>query len=147
CLLTNSSGGLNYTRPTALKVEQSGVFTLVGQPKLPGLTDGFGSFARFNSPMGVAVDAAGNCFVADWANHVIRKINPEGLVTTWAGLGGDAGNADGNGGNARFNFPTSLAVDAAGTVYVSDYGNSTIRKITSEGAVTTLSGLARTAAN
>ncbi|MBI2949737.1 MAG: hypothetical protein HYY23_19065 [Verrucomicrobia bacterium] len=110
----------------------------------PGDTDGIGSAARFALPTGVAVDSAGNVYVGDSENHAIRKITPGGVVSTLAGLAGFAGSADGTGANARFASPLGVAVDNAGNVYVADSGNSTIRKITPGGVVSTLAGLAGT---
>jgi len=105
-----------------------------------GSTDGTGSDARLNYPNGVAVDNAGNVYVADTFNSTIRKIASSGAVTTLAGLAGSVGTADGTGDTARFNNPTGVAVDGAGNIYVADMGNFTIRKITSGGEVTTLAG-------
>jgi sugar lactone lactonase YvrE len=107
-----------------------------------GSNDGTGSSVRFNSPGGVAVDSAGNIYVADTANHTIRKITSGGAVSTLAGLAGLSGSADGSGSSARFNQPLGIAVDINGTVYVADTGNHTIRKITSGGVVSTLAGSA-----
>jgi sugar lactone lactonase YvrE len=93
----------------------------------------------------VAVDSAGNVYVADTWNCTIRKVTPTGGVTTLAGLAGSPGNADGTGSAAQFNQPSGVAVDGAGNVYVADTGNSTIRKVTPDGLVTTLaSGLGST---
>ena len=116
--------------------------TLAGLAGSPGSIGGTGSAARFNFPYGVAVDSASNVYVADSYNHTIRKITTGGVVTTLAGLAGAAGSADGTGSAARFYTPVGVAVDNAGNVYVADYSNSTIRKITSSGVVTTLAGLA-----
>src|SRR6266550_4351193 len=71
-----------------------------------GSADGTGSGARFNFPKGVAVDTAGNVYVADSYNHTIRKVTTAGAVTTLAGLPGSAGSADGKGSDARFSHPT-----------------------------------------
>jgi sugar lactone lactonase YvrE len=93
-----------------------------------------------NGPSGVAVDAAGNLYLADTNNNEIRKISPAGVATTLAGNPGVAGSADGTGTAATFNSPSGIAVDSAGNAYVADAGNFTIRKITSAGVVTTLAG-------
>ncbi|HQR44670.1 MAG TPA: hypothetical protein PLB02_04455 [Thermoanaerobaculia bacterium] len=98
-----------------------------------------GPSVGLNLPMGVAVDTAGNTYVGDTMNHVIRKITSGGAVSILAGAVGSPGDTDGPPGDARFNFPWGLAVDAAGNVYVADSGNSRIRKITPTG-VTTLPG-------
>src|SRR6266496_587735 len=76
-----------------------------------------GNAAQFNLPTGVTVDGAGNVYVSDTFNHVIRKVAPTGEVTTLAGLAGSPGSANGTGGAARFNFPAGVAVDSAGNVY------------------------------
>ena len=126
-----------------LKFTPTGAGTiLAGSAGSAGSTDGPGSEARFNGPSSVAVDWADNIYVADYFNFTIRKVTPDGAVTTLAGLAGDSGSADGSGSEARFNFPWGVAVDGAGIVYVADTGNGTIRKITPDGAVTTLAGLA-----
>src|SRR5205823_5587804 len=101
-----------------------------------------GTAARFSVPAGVAVDRAGNVYVADTFNHAIRKVTQAGVVTTLAGLPGTFGSTDGTGGDARFYYPDKLALDNTGNLYVADSGNSTIRKVTGEGVVTTLAGLA-----
>src|SRR5438552_11144250 len=80
-------------------------------------------------------------YVADTGNHTIRKITPGGVVSTLAGLAGNFGTADGTGSAARFHGPCGIGVDASGNLYVGDYYNHTIRKITPGGVVTTLAGL------
>lgn len=116
--------------------------TIAGRPPLTGSVDGVGSEARFNGPFATAVDSAGNVYVPDVNAHIIRKITPAGVVTTLAGKAGERGSADGVGSAARFNTPQAVAVDEAGNVYVADYGNSVIRKISSTSAVTTFAGTA-----
>jgi sugar lactone lactonase YvrE len=118
------------------------VTTLAGSPGSAGSTDGTGAAARFVNPNGLAIDTAGNVYVADWGNATIRRITPAGVVTTLAGTPGSPGSADGTGAAARFSLPTGVAVDSAGNVYVADQGNNTIRRITPAGVVTTLAGSA-----
>jgi DNA-binding beta-propeller fold protein YncE len=114
------------------------VDTLAGDG-LEGFADGDGRTARFNLPWGVAVDASGNVYVADSGNHRIRKITPEGLVSTLAG-DGTKGHLDGEGPGAWFSYPRALAFDRAGSLYVVDNSNDRIRKISPQGLVTTHSG-------
>ena len=116
--------------------------TLAGLAETWGSTDGVGSAARFASPRGVAVDGAGNVYVADSFNHTIRRVTPSGAVSTLAGLAGSAGSRDGTGSGARFNLPFGVAVDGTGLVYVADTHSHTIRKVTPAGVVTTLAGVA-----
>ena len=128
---------------TIRKVTPGGVVTtLAGLAGSWGSADGTGSAARFDNPYGVAVDSAGNVYVADCYNCTIRKVTPGGVVTTLAGLAGSYGSADGTGSAARFYGPQGVAVDSAGNVYVADTWNHTIRKVTPGGVVTTLAGLA-----
>ena len=112
------------------------VSTLAGSTV--GFRDGDSRSAEFDKPTGVAVDAEGNVYVADQLNHRIRKITPEGLVSTLAGS--TEGFRDGSGASAQFNYPVDVAVDTEGNVYVADWQNHLIRKITAEGLVSTLAG-------
>jgi len=104
--------------------------------------DGLGSEAAFASPASVAVDRQGNVYVADYKNNRIRKINPDGLVSTLAGSG-DSAFADGVGTAASFARPCGVAVDTNGYVYVADFANHRIRKISPTGVVTTFAGSGR----
>jgi len=104
-----------------------------------GATDASGASASFSHPMGLAMDATGNIYVADRTNNKIRKISPSGNVITLAGSG-TAGFSDGYGTSAYFNSPNSVAVDAAGNIYVADEGNQRIRKIDASGNVSTYAG-------
>ena len=115
----------------------------------PRYLDASGTAARFNVPQAVAVDAAGNAYVADAGNHLVRKIDAAGNVTTLAGKVGVCGNADGTGTAATLCSPTSIAVDREGNVFVSEWAptlqdisltptGNPIRKITPAGVVTTV---------
>lgn len=121
---------------------EAGVVTTLGKEPIASevTLDGTGWEARFGRAHGVAVDASGQLFVADAHHSIIRKITPEGLVTTFAGQAGQTGNTDGTGSEARFASPTGVALDSVGNLYVADTDNHTIRKITPEGRVSTLAG-------
>lgn len=158
------------------KVTRSGLVSTVAGNGTPAFSDGVGSAARFNDPQGVAIDAAGNLYVADRGNYKIRKVTPAGVVSTFAeGIytfsialdahgnvyaadhytiykfdahgnrtvvagNGDSGWADGKGSSARFYYVTGIAVEADGTLYVTDYYNHRIRRISPDGTVVTLAG-------
>jgi sugar lactone lactonase YvrE len=126
---------------TIRKVTEDGtVSTLCGSPGENGSTDGKGSAARFNSPIGIAVSPNGALFVADYNNHTIRKITEDGTVSTLCGSPGEYGSTDGKGSAARFHHPIGIAVSPNGTIFVVDFSNQTIRKITVDGTVSTLCG-------
>ena len=115
---------------TIRKITTAGVVTtLAGAAGVLGSSAGSGTAATFGYPTGVAVDAAGNVYVADYYNYTIRKITAAGVVTTLAGKAGEGGSADGTGPKARFDAPSAITIDSAGNMYVADLGNHTIRKI------------------
>jgi sugar lactone lactonase YvrE len=143
--LAVDSAGILYVADTynhtIRKITPDGtVSTLAGTAGKMGSTDATGAAAGFNLPMSIAIDSTGNLYVADSSNNAIRKIAPGAVVTTLAGNAGQTGSIDGTGSAARFSTPNYLTLDSAGNVYVSDTGNSTIRKITSSGVVTTVIG-------
>ncbi|MGK6308827.1 hypothetical protein [Variovorax sp. DT-64] len=129
----------DYGNNLIRKISPNGdVSTLAGAgPTMPGSTDGSGINARFSGPWSVDVDASGNLYVIDGNNLLIRKVTPDGTVTTLAGSM-TSGWVDGQGTAASFIQPNGLRVDANGNIYVAD-GNM-IRKITPEGVVSTLAG-------
>lgn len=111
---------------------------LAGMGGGPGSSDGIGNKARFTRPMGMVVDSGGNLFIADMGNNVIRKIKPDGGVTTFAGSAGQYASVDGMGPDARLGRPIGIAIDASDNLYVADGGFNNVRKITPAGQVTTL---------
>lgn len=105
-----------------------------------GTVDGKSSVATFNRPSKISVDHFGNLYVADELNNKIRKITPDGIVTTLAGSGKAGSENSNTGSKASFNRPGGIGVDKLGNIYVADVFNHKIRKITASGAVTTLAG-------
>jgi len=118
------------------------VTTLAGSPETWGRDDGAGSSARFNGPVGLALDNQGNLFVSDSNNHTIRKIAPGGMVATWAGVPEVDGCVDGDRLTARFSKPAELAFDKQGDLFVADSFNHVIRRISSDGKVSSVTGVA-----
>ena len=128
---------------TIRKITPAGVVTtLAGKAGPAAYADGTGSSARFSAPWGVAVDSAGNVYVGDTNNQLIRMITPSGVVTTLAGTPGTVESADGSGPGSGFNFPAGVAVDSKGDVYVADQSNQAIRKVSPQGQISTLAGTA-----
>jgi hypothetical protein len=136
--------GDSATGPAFTYQYQYVVTTLAGNGA-QGATDGSGTAASFNYPIGIAVNASGNLYVGDQFNEKVRQITAAGAVTTLAG-NGSVGSADGAAASATFYYPTGVTVDASGNVFVTDLGGNTIREITPAGAVTTVAGTGGTGA-
>ena len=125
------------------KVATNGIITTVAGNGSAGYAGdgGQATEAQFNKPMGVAVDNNGNLYIADYGNNCIRKVATNGIIATVAG-NGSAGYA-GDGGQAteaQLNKPYGVAVDSNGNIYIADYGNNRIRKVTADGIITTVAG-------
>jgi sugar lactone lactonase YvrE len=121
------------------KITTTGLVSTLAGSGIRGFLDGPGNIAQFNPAMGIAVDAQGNIYVADRDNQRIRKVAPDGTVSTFAGSG-MSGYQDGVGANTKFWEPLGVAVNAQGFVYVADRSNYRVRKIAPDGTVSTLAG-------
>jgi sugar lactone lactonase YvrE len=121
------------------KISPEGKVTNIAGNNDRGSKDGRGSSASFYLPGGIAVDSAGTIYVADTYNNMIRKISPEGVVTTLAG-NGHPGSANGKGPAATFLHPSGITVDSEGSLFVADAGNNKIRRVGPDGMVTNLAG-------
>ncbi len=140
--VADSNGNLFVTDQSNHKIRKitpdGNVATFAGTGSI-GAVDAVGTDASFYYPAGMAVDASDNLYIADYGNNKIRKITPDAVVTTYAGTG-VAGSADGPALEAQFNGATGVAVDPDGNVFVADYYNHLIRKISFDGNVTTIAG-------
>lgn len=121
------------------KITVAGIVSTIAGTGVAGFADGNASVAKFSKPTGIALDANLNIYVGDRNNHRIRKITPQGIVSTVAGTG-VAGLMNGNGSVAKFNTPCGITVDAHNNIYVADQLNNCIRKINSTGVVSMFAG-------
>jgi streptogramin lyase len=117
-----------------------GVETIAGRAGEAGSQDGVGAAARFNSPRGLASGPDGSVYIADSGNHAIRRIAPDGTVTTIAGELGVPGSDDGVARRAHLNTPSGIDVNAKGEIFIADTGNHAIRLITTDGRLVTIAG-------
>jgi sugar lactone lactonase YvrE len=130
----------DYRNHRIRKVAADGTVSTLAGSGTAGYAEGQGAEAQFSSPRGLTIDADGNLYVVDTGNARIRRVTPDGTVTTFAG-NGTAGFFDGPAEEAQFNDPRGITVDPEGTVYVADTGNHRVRRITPEGTVTTFAEL------
>jgi gliding motility-associated-like protein len=140
-----SPGGVVYVADTKnnkiRKVMPDGTVSTVAGTGNYGTTNGAGAVSTFGNPTGIEIDANGNLYVADHLTHIIRKITPNGLVTTLAGFPYIPGDEDGTGADAQFWRPYGLTLDNQGNILVADEWNHKIRKVTPAGVVTTVAGI------
>jgi streptogramin lyase len=130
-----------YRSSIIRKVDSKGnVSILAGQPLKTGYADGKASESLIDRPHGIAVDKTGNVFFCDMKNHLIRKIDSQGVISTVAGEKGKSGIKDGLEKNAQFNQPEGIVIDSKGNLFIADTYNFTIRKIDKSGFVTTFAG-------
>jgi len=135
-----TSYGAVVTFTTAATLSSvSGTVTTFAGTGANGYADGAKESAEFSNPTGMVVDAQGNIYVSDSFNNRIRKIATDGTVSTLAG-NGIAGYVDSKDGEPEFYAPQGLAIDASGNIFVADFGNNVIRKITPSGTVSTYAG-------
>ncbi|HXC16281.1 MAG TPA: hypothetical protein VNV60_02455 [Holophagaceae bacterium] len=130
---------------TIRKITLGGIVsTVAGKAMAPGAVNGRGAEARFFMPYAITVDRHDNLYVVERGNNTLRKITPDGTVTTLAGQFNVAGHKDGPGSEATFSSPRGIAIDTSGNLYVADYDSCLIRRVSSDGFVTTLAGKADT---
>ncbi|KAA0932104.1 NHL domain-containing protein [Streptomyces apricus] len=145
-VVVDSSGTLylsDHTNNRIRKVTTDGTITTIAGTGATGFKgdDGPAVQAQLNRPYAVAVDSAGTLYITDGNNHRVRKITTDGTITTVAGTGvAGFGGDDGPATAARLNLPLGVAIDSTGTLYVSEYNNHRVRKITTDGTITTVAG-------
>jgi trimeric autotransporter adhesin len=125
------------------KVSSAGIITTVAGDGAPGFSGDGGpaTSASLNHPMGVALDGSGNIYIADEYNNRIRKVSTTGTITTVAGSGGPGNSGDGGlATNAQLYYPTGIALDGSGDLFIADSNNNRVREVSSAGIITTVAG-------
>ncbi len=135
----------DWAKDVIRKITPDGKMTIIAGTGEPGAKDGLGTAASFYLPQGIALDSKGNLFIADTFNNMIRKMDPSGNVSTFAGKPAprgkkNRGSKDGKGPAASFSHPASIAIDKSDNIYVADDMNHKIRRITPDGRVSTIAG-------
>jgi hypothetical protein len=128
---------------TVRRVDSGGVISTIAGNGAAGFggDGGPGGSSQLNMPADVATDSAGNTYIADFSNARIRKVSPGGTITTFAGTGTPGYSGDGGQAlAARLDEPAGLDIDSAGNIYITDFGNDTVRRIAPSGVITTVAG-------
>ena len=145
-ILVDASGNVyisDSNHNVVRKITPGGVISTIAGNGSAGYSGngGLATLAQLNNPQGLALDSAGNLYIADWGNAAIRKVTPAGVISTVAGNG--TGGYSGNGGQAvvaQLSGPAGIAVDSSGNLYIADYFNNAIRKVTAAGVISTVAG-------
>jgi sugar lactone lactonase YvrE len=141
CTVNSGTGTMGSAAVSSVSVSCSGLEMFAGDQLVSGTNIGTGTAARFFFPAGIATDSTGNIYVADYNNNAIRKITPTGVVSTFAGTAGTANGqpvVNSASGTPTFYYPWGIAIDSSDNLYVTEFANNDIRKITPTGVVTTL---------
>jgi kumamolisin len=140
CIVSDGANTVT-SEPASIDLGSYGVTTLAGWPGATGTADGVGRTARFDFVGSVRTDGAGNVYAIDAGNGTVRKVTPDGVVTTVAGTPGKKGSLDGPASSALFDNPSGVAVGPDGNLYIADHDNYTVRKVQlPSGAVSTIAG-------
>ena len=144
-LATDAAGNVYFTSTLdcVFKLDTNGFVTLAAGNSRPGYSGDGGpaASAQLNSPLSMAVDRAGNLFIADAGNHRVRKVSPRGIITTVAGNGTQGFSGDGGPStSAQLNSPRGLAVDSGGNLFIADVDNHRVRRVSPDGIIATVAG-------
>jgi uncharacterized protein (TIGR03437 family) len=144
-LTVDPAGNLYFTSGNSVfKLDGNGVLTLVAGNSRPGYSGDFGLAvnAQLNKPQGVAVDAAGDIFISDSLNNVIREVTPDGIISSVVGTASPGYSGDyGQGANAQLRRPGGIVFDKSGNLYIADSGNNVVREVVPDGTISTFAGI------